>query len=356
MKRGKNIHIAVLGIQVTLVLLVGLCVALGVNGLLSQQLVRATPSYAPPPPVATGAAQSAPPPLDALVYTRNLFNQNADPDALVPQPVPGAPPGYEPGFPVKPPESAGPPIVAQHDKPLETDLALHLLGTMVASHPSGSIAHIRTPQSNEDLYVRVGGKVPGARIEQISREFVVLRRDDRPQGPVEILTLTGRGPGAGARTVAGAGGGASRAQISPPPVQAVTPKLEAEPAVYAGNRVFAEVPEGSVERFSESEIAISREVVHAQNSMPGDLSSALRLEPMSDQGQTLGMRLGHVEPGSVFEQIGLQAGDVIVNVNGSEALDPRTASDFLQRLESEGEVVLEIDRRGERQKRQLRYR
>ena len=73
---------AVLLAQAVLVMVVGLFVALGINGVLAGVLVSLTPNGVaelkpePPKPAAVAPAE-----VNALVFNRDLFNQTSEPSA-----------------------------------------------------------------------------------------------------------------------------------------------------------------------------------------------------------------------------------------------------------------------------------
>ncbi|MFU8804821.1 MAG: PDZ domain-containing protein, partial [Bradymonadaceae bacterium] len=67
-------------------------------------------------------------------------------------------------------------------------------------------------------------------------------------------------------------------------------------------------------------------------------------------GEAHGLRLVGVTPNSVFSQLGIRSGDVIHSINGTSLSNQRQALDLLDSMRRENNVVIEVERRGSRQK------
>ena len=66
--------------------------------------------------------------------------------------------------------------------------------------------------------------------------------------------------------------------------------------------------------------------------------------PFFQDGKTVGFRVFAIKPGSVFEKIGLQNGDVVQRVNGVELTDPTKAISLFTELQNEGHIALDLQR------------
>ena len=66
--------------------------------------------------------------------------------------------------------------------------------------------------------------------------------------------------------------------------------------------------------------------------------------PFFENGKTVGFRVFAIKPGSVFEKIGLQNGDVINRVNGVELTDPTKAISLFTELQNEGHIAVDLQR------------
>jgi general secretion pathway protein C len=85
-----------------------------------------------------------------------------------------------------------------------------------------------------------------------------------------------------------------------------------------------------------------------------DIDKAIRdvkISAVRVYGRPVGVRIPPVEPGSVFDKIGLKNGDVIKAVNGETIRKPEEAIAFLERIREGGE--LDIDIKGSRRSRIL---
>jgi general secretion pathway protein C len=74
----------------------------------------------------------------------------------------------------------------------------------------------------------------------------------------------------------------------------------------------------------------------------GSLSSQATVTPYFVQGQQLGFRLSRLRAGGVLQQIGLQEGDVLQQVNGLDIHTPQEALQAYQQLQTESSVRLSI--------------
>lgn len=77
----------------------------------------------------------------------------------------------------------------------------------------------------------------------------------------------------------------------------------------------------------------------------------VKISAVKVYGRTAGVRISPVEPGSVFDKIGLKNGDVIKAVNGETIRKPKEAIALLERIRGGGE--LDIDIKGSRHSRKL---
>lgn len=335
-------RIAIVVAQSTLVLLIALLIALGVNAMVSRQLADSTWGSGPAAPESVDAAapvRTATPGLETNVmrYNRNLFNQSAEPSSEPMAGAAGVGEDVELG-------GEGPEVlVGQTDGPGESDLQHQLVGTMVASEPSASVAHVKTSQG-EDVYVRIGDTLPSCRVVRIGREFILVERTDRV-GEIEYLSLYGKSGSAGQRRFADQASASRRQALGQTQKMNVRPTLPPKPAALTAGRGFIKPPAGMI-RATDAAVQIDPELVQMQNKSGASLGDTMKLQPMMQGGDIAGMRIGRIEDGSVFAEIGLAEGDVIRSVNGEAATDDRVAGSFMQTLQSEGEVTVEVDRRG----------
>jgi general secretion pathway protein C len=65
---------------------------------------------------------------------------------------------------------------------------------------------------------------------------------------------------------------------------------------------------------------------------PAELFSEARILPKYDNGQMVGVQLSSIKPGSLFEEIGIQNGDTVTQVNGITVTSPQDSAALLKEL------------------------
>lgn len=179
-----------------------------------------------------------------------------------------------------------------------TRLKLALLGT-VSDDAGGGFAVIEEKDAKkQDLY-RIGDTVASARVLRILRGVVVLRVG----GEDEVLSME-------------------------------EPR-EAQPGEGRGR----ESSKASVVSVRKSEI----------DTALGDMSKILteaRIRPYFTAGKADGFLITRIKPGSVFQQIGLENGDIIQGVNHQALESPERLLELYQGLKDGSEITLNLKRKG----------
>src|SRR5262245_50819439 len=154
------------------------------------------------------------------------------------------------------------------------------IGVVTSANPGGGSAILRS--GDRIRVLSVGEQAFGARLIQVAPDRVVLEVD----GKSVELRLVGAAP-----------------PPAPPPEPAATP----EPAAQA-------VPVEPV----AVEQALSREQVQRRltSEIPRILGETA-LQPATEDGRIVGLRLVRVASGTLLTDLGLQAGDVLTEVNGT---------------------------------------
>jgi general secretion pathway protein C len=273
-----------------------------VNAYISAQLA------APLKPTQTQASRAAGPlaqraPLThyEIINKRNIFN--------------AAPPSDTP----EPPRTAGPP-----PPPLEvpaTPLPLKLVGIMAgkqAQAPRFAIIESTGNPPGQAVY-QVGDSVQQVFIVDILPGCVVL---DRGGGQQKLCFEkdAGAAPAAGTPLRAAA--------VAPAPMP---------PASQPGDAGGADIV-----RVDTGTWQVRREKLLENFANVGSLSSQATVTPYFVQGQQLGFRLSRLRAGGVLQQIGLQEGDVLQQVNGLDIHTPQEALQAYQQLQTESTVRLSI--------------
>jgi len=179
-----------------------------------------------------------------------------------------------------------------------TKLPLTLLGTVSAYEPENAWAAIEDRETKQTRTVRVNDTVrAGATVQRIERRRVVLIENGSPRelllaedGALQLAAVSPKRPlpAPGPRRAPG------RAQ-QPPPL--------AEPGPLGA-------PQADIRN-------------------PATLFSQARILPKYENGQMIGVQLNAIKPGSMFEQIGIQNGDVIKELNGIKIDSPEQSAKIL---------------------------
>jgi len=266
-------------------------VATVVNGAVSAALVDDAP-----PPVARerGADPTERSWEDRqVILERNLFNASV----------------LAPAEPVAP--------VAEEDLE-ETKLPLALLGTAAAGDPALSWAAVEDREERVHLVVQVGDVLKDrAQVVRIERGRLVLQNGPRR----EELSLQEDERGGGSRV-------ASRRSVRP-----------ARPA--RASRTAQELRE-RVRRLSDSRFEVDREDVQETVRNPAELFSQARILPKYEEGQMVGVQLNSVKDGSLFEDIGIESGDTITQLNGISIDSPEQSAALLRELAEADEFEVDV--------------
>jgi general secretion pathway protein C len=131
-------------------------------------------------------------------------------------------------------------------------------------------------------------------------------------------------------------GGEDVLELSPPASEPAEP-VEEPPAV-------AVAPDARIRRTGENAFVVDRrELTGAVGNMSG-LMTQLRAVAEVQDGRPAGFRLFQIRDDSLFARLGLRDGDVVQRVNGATIAEPAALLGFLQRLQSEPRVALDIVR------------
>ena len=94
---------------------------------------------------------------------------------------------------------------------------------------------------------------------------------------------------------------------------------------------------------------VDQQAVAATTENMSQILTQARALPFMEQGKTVGFRISEIVPGSIYERIGLQNGDVIQRINAMEVDDPAKFFQMYQGLKDERNVTIDVMRGGQRQ-------
>lgn len=104
-----------------------------------------------------------------------------------------------------------------------------------------------------------------------------------------------------------------------------------------------------VKRVSDGKWMVDQREMLASTENMNQILTQARALPYVEQGKTVGFRISEIVPGSIYEKIGLQNGDVIQRVNAQDVDDPAKFFQLYQGLKSERNITIDLIRGGQRQ-------
>jgi len=104
-----------------------------------------------------------------------------------------------------------------------------------------------------------------------------------------------------------------------------------------------------VKKISDGKWMVDQKEVLANTENMSQILTQARALPYLENGKTTGFRLSEIVPGSIYEKIGLQNGDVIQKVNSQDVDDPGKFFQLYQGLKNEQNITIDVLRGGQRQ-------
>jgi general secretion pathway protein C len=183
-----------------------------------------------------------------------------------------------------------------------TDLKLNLLGTITGDEKE-AFAVIEDTATKQQKLFRIGDTIQNATIKMILREKVVLNVN----GKDEILKIQKDREG--------------------------PKRFNTQAATLQTGR--------------SQEIAVRRSQMESAVKDVNNLMKQIRIQPNFRNGQPDGLRLTGIRPNSIFYNMGLKSGDILMSVDGREIKSVDDAFKLYQNLQSSSRVQLQIKRRGQ---------
>jgi general secretion pathway protein C len=101
-----------------------------------------------------------------------------------------------------------------------------------------------------------------------------------------------------------------------------------------------------VKKLSDTEYQVDQSEIDRILQNLNEVSTQARIVPNFVNGQSNGFKLFSIQPGSIFQKIGLTNGDVIKKINGYEMNSPDKALELYQKLRDTKSIVIQMDRHG----------
>jgi general secretion pathway protein C len=252
------------------------------------------PSEAPPPKFVTNSENFQQIQLAQYtsISTKNIFNF----DGIIPEAVQNT--------------------TQQNDvelPPVPSTLPLTLMGTIVHSLQQKSIANIEVKSKNQVIPYMIGRDIEGiATITKIEREKVFIKNINN--GRNEYLELK-----------------------------------QAQKLSFNVAKELSAV-ENEVKQLAPNRFEISRADL---NKYTSDLSSILQQAAMvpvkANDGSIQCFKFISIQPGSIYTQLGFQAGDCLDSVNGEKIDGPQKAMELFQQLKNSNQIKISYERDGRKQ-------
>ncbi len=195
----------------------------------------------------------------------------------------------------------------------KTQLKLKLWGT-ITGNSGTTYAVIEDASKRDQQLYRESDKIQHALIKLILRKKVVLTVDGRD----EILEM----------------------------------EEQLDQAHRISSRQETETEEDAMPGFVDVEaedVSIDRAQIDDALQDINSLMRQIRVRPYFEDGKPSGILLSGIRKNSIFEEMGLQSGDVVKGVNGKEIQSVDDALKFYQNLKSSNAVELQIQRNGDAQ-------
>lgn len=213
--------------------------------------------------------------------------------------------------------------------------AFVLVGTIVSSSPAARRAILWAPGMAQPKAFREKDEVePGALLSSVERDKVWFTRGSERE-KLELLPV----------------GSKARASLSSP----VAGQKFASPGApqAAGPSPSQATGDIRVERLADNRFAIDEAGVAQLSNNFNQFMTQVRMVPFFEGNTPAGYRLAAIRPGTTFERLGFQGGDILQQVNGLDLSSPEKLFTIFQNLKDEKKVSVNILRQG--QKNTLTY-
>ncbi|TRZ99641.1 MAG: PDZ domain-containing protein [Deltaproteobacteria bacterium] len=213
--------------------------------------------------------------------------------------------------------------------------AFVLLGTIASTSPASRRAILWASGMKEPKAFHEKEEVePGAFLSSVERDKVWLTRGDERE-MLELLPV----------------GSKTRASLSLPTASA--PRSAAPRAPQAAGTSSPPAGDIRVEHLGDNRFSIDEAGVTQLTTNINQYMTQVRLIPFFEGNKSAGYRIAAIRPGTTFEHLGFQGGDVLQQVNGLDVSSPEKLYTIFQNLKDEKKVSVNILRQG--QKNTLTY-
>jgi len=227
----------------------------------------------------------------------------------------------------------------------ESELPIDLMGTIVADQDALSMATLRIEGENKLAWVGSEFLEGKAKVTEINPRHIVVKEDDSHR-VIKLWTAKAAQP-------VGRNRPGSRNSSTRSPSKTSRRGTNSSGAT---TRLKPQKKKGrfqGVKKTGAYSYEIERPELNKYIDNLGGLGSQARVIPNHVGGRTHGYKLVGVRPNSLFRTIGIRSGDVIMSVNGQKIDSAAKALGLFDKLKTEPQVGVKIERRG--QEKELSY-
>jgi general secretion pathway protein C len=238
------------------------------------------------------------------------------------------------------PQQSGPaPVV-------EEDLNIKLIGTSILSR-SKPYAIIEDPSGEESLY-QVGEDIPDAgKLVSVETSRAIIDRGGHrvaieiPSADMPEATPSHLGNPAGAirRPMGGFSAGLRQRLRGLRPGRIPGDNDNSGDDNDDSSKI-------ELKKLGPGKFEVSRAEVQQTMENPAQFFSQMRAMPHFVNGKTDGFSISQVAPGSVFQQLGLQDGDLLTSIDGQPVTNPMQAMGLIQAVKTASAIDLTVNRGG----------
>jgi general secretion pathway protein C len=206
----------------------------------------------------------------------------------------------------------------------ETELPLKLWGTIASDNDELAWASIEEIGTQTSSAFRVGDQIQNATVVGIERQRVVLLEN----GNRRALSLDDAEP----------------STEPAPKVAASDSRSRARPSRRTSSAAARKSIRDRTRQLSEDRREFEQRQEKREASDPAALYSQARILPRVDEdGQVAGLEISAIQEGSVFEQAGIEDGEVIIEIDGVPISNIGKSSQIMSALTDQGGVNLTLE-------------
>jgi type II secretion system protein C len=226
--------------------------------------------------------------------------------------------------------------------PVVTSIDLHikLLGTSLATRER-PFAIVEDQNGDQSLYT-VGDEIPNAgKLLSVQKSRIIVLSG----GQQVALDIPNDSMPSGVQTVRSA---PSRTGVRKPLIQIDSrfPLPTANLKRRSDNNNSDEVPDVDVEDEGDNRYGLKRDELKDALSHSAELFTEIHAVPNFQNGKGSGFTLQEIEPGSVFEDLGLEDGDQLTAIDGRQLENPAEAVGLLSTIQTRSAVDITVMRDG----------